>query len=1259
MFIMTAVAFKNMDNTCIYIENLYKNAYREVIVAVIDTGIDINEFENTDRIKVVTSDVIDEFGHGTEIASLILNNTTENIKIMPIKVVDNNGTASMKDLCNGIQMAVENGADIINLSMNTAFYTDATEIETLINELRNKGIYVIVSAGNDAENTKYLTPANVESAIVVGAMSDNKEPYYFSNYGETIDVSALGFYNGNLGTSFAAAYVTSFYAQMIASDVEDIESLIDEYSEPISVNDMGHGYLTWDSQYTGKSNTQSEIYVGGRRKTLNEKTFNIIDIDWKTMSGEELDAVIGETDYKFVGLFLSRLTQEELDYLKEKSRIVNTDVGFLGTVYDERTQEYIVNSQSETNFIDYCIEAYEKEKEKMFITSDWDCRTTEAIFYISSPDRQKIYKYTITGLYRKAWCIGTAWQPAFTDTDLGITYSVYKDGATSFSFTQPIPTRLTTFIPSVRASRVDYYKANGTFLYTGYSWNYIGEGVDDACPYVGISVVFGNYTNKKTGYHNSENAISMYNAELGIGSSTTEALIYAYAYQYTEHFARSVINFSTTELGYVNYWYNGTFNPGYNMYNATTVEESLSSWSTGSRSNIYLATGQTSVNDTTGTFTMNNVPWIGFGTQWYGSYDNQLMCDSDIPEFVFNLAPNTYTVVFNGNGATGGSTAAKAMTYDIGDALTANGYTRTGYKFNGWNTKADGTGTSYIDGHWVSNLTATNGGVVTLYAQWVPLNYTMTLNHNGGAYGNDATNAYTVTIGTSNYYCVAGVLPTRVGYTFNGYWDGNVQVYNAAGYCTNEGTFWLNNTWQFYYDATFYAQWVPATYKQIVQVRYENADGTFTAYENVIDTNYVYGSTVSWSRPADNTYQAASITSYTVTSAKTTQVTVYRKQFPVELLKGTGISSVSGSANYRVGQSVTVDATVFTGYTWKDWTGTYNTTTKKYTFNMPSSKVTLTANAHDITAPTVTLSQNPTDWTNGNVTLKAIASDDGVGLHDTPFSWDNGETWITSDTSIVEMNGTYSVIVRDKLGNTATASITVTNIDKLSPNIAGLEAFANISEIDRNEGNQTVTVILTDPSNTDYGASGIKGGTLTVTNSDNGLIKTWSIDDTGIIEINITDDTTQELSELFYGNFRVTVIAEDNVGNTSTKYIDTTEFTLDTELIHADNYKSSLFIKGETGLLIFYAGGYPDEVKVYFPTDAGLDQDYSATFYYTKQKAIETGVVPFYVPLDAIEGDYIIYVESYKNGKLLQTKSQAFQITEESILDRLQTQLSR
>lgn len=79
---------------------------------------------------------------------------------------------------------------------------------------------------------------------------------------------------------------------------------------------------------------------------------------------------------------------------------------------------------------------------------------------------------------------------------------------------------------------------------------------------------------------------------------------------------------------------------------------------------------------------------------------------------------NTYTVTYNGNGATSGSTANSSHTYGVERTLTSNGFTRIGYTFAGWNTAADGSGTSYSDGASVTNLTATNGATVTLYAQW-------------------------------------------------------------------------------------------------------------------------------------------------------------------------------------------------------------------------------------------------------------------------------------------------------------------------------------------------------------------------------------------------------------------------------------------------------------------------------------------------------------------------------------------------------------
>lgn len=126
---------------------------------------------------------------------------------------------------------------------------------------------------------------------------------------------------------------------------------------------------------------------------------------------------------------------------------------------------------------------------------------------------------------------------------------------------------------------------------------------------------------------------------------------------------------------------------------------------------------------------------------------------------------NTYTVTYNGNGATGGSTANSSHTYNTAKALTANGYTRAGYSFAGWNTAANGSGTSYSNQQSVSNLTATHGGTVTLYAQWTPLTYTMVFNGNG-ATGGSMSN---LTIKEGEEKTITANAFSRTGHTFTGW----------------------------------------------------------------------------------------------------------------------------------------------------------------------------------------------------------------------------------------------------------------------------------------------------------------------------------------------------------------------------------------------------------------------------------------------------------------------------------------------------------
>ena len=147
--------------------------------------------------------------------------------------------------------------------------------------------------------------------------------------------------------------------------------------------------------------------------------------------------------------------------------------------------------------------------------------------------------------------------------------------------------------------------------------------------------------------------------------------------------------------------------------------------------------------------------------------------------------------------------------------------------------------------------------------------------------------------------------PTMPGFTFNGW------------YTATSGGTKVESTAKATADVTYYAQGTANSYTQTVQVRFENVDGTFTGYSNALNASYVYGTTVSWSRAADSTYQAASITSYIVTGAKTTQVTVYRQKYYLDLngnLDGTngGNLGVYGKADvYINGSRVSAGVTDF------------------------------------------------------------------------------------------------------------------------------------------------------------------------------------------------------------------------------------------------------------------------------------------------------------------------------------------------------------
>lgn len=156
-----------------------------VTVAVIDSGLygaaDGESHEDIDPAKVVSpynaisggTNVSDDHGHGTFVAGMIIANTNNsagiagimpNVKLMPIKVSTKDRDASISDVIKAIEYAVDNGADIINMSLGTNDFSEA--LKTACDNAVEKGVIIVAAAGNDG-SSKPCYPAAYDSASVL------------------------------------------------------------------------------------------------------------------------------------------------------------------------------------------------------------------------------------------------------------------------------------------------------------------------------------------------------------------------------------------------------------------------------------------------------------------------------------------------------------------------------------------------------------------------------------------------------------------------------------------------------------------------------------------------------------------------------------------------------------------------------------------------------------------------------------------------------------------------------------------------------------------------------------------------------------------------------------------------------------------------------------------------------------------------------------------------------------------------------------
>jgi serine protease len=193
---------------------------RGAVVAVLDTGVAYathrdfrksTDFQRADFVRghdFVDDDPFphDENGHGTHVASTIGESTHNSrgvtglaygAKIMPVRVLNENGAGESADITAGIRYAVRRGADVINLSFefdNGYRQFTAPEVPDVLAALRfaqRRGVVVVGAAGN-FQRGAISYPARAQSVIAVGATTEHGCRARYSNVGGAIDLVAPG-----------------------------------------------------------------------------------------------------------------------------------------------------------------------------------------------------------------------------------------------------------------------------------------------------------------------------------------------------------------------------------------------------------------------------------------------------------------------------------------------------------------------------------------------------------------------------------------------------------------------------------------------------------------------------------------------------------------------------------------------------------------------------------------------------------------------------------------------------------------------------------------------------------------------------------------------------------------------------------------------------------------------------------------------------------------------------------------------------------
>ncbi|MED3644681.1 S8 family serine peptidase [Caldifermentibacillus hisashii] len=262
-----------------------------VKVAVLDTGIS-NHIELNISGGVSTVDYTrswnDDNGHGTHVAGIIgsqpgitsingidITGVAPDVNLYAVKVLSNTGFGNLLDILEGIDWAIANDMDIINLSFTSATYSQI--FEQMINNAYQKGILIVAASGNDGLNSTVRYPARFNNVIAISSVDNSLTISNFSSIGDKIDFAApgddilsthnQGDYVYESGTSQATPHVSGILALLKEKYPDytnsELQSLLRGNSKDLGIagKDPYYGYgLIYYNSNVGISDNPSIYY---------------------------------------------------------------------------------------------------------------------------------------------------------------------------------------------------------------------------------------------------------------------------------------------------------------------------------------------------------------------------------------------------------------------------------------------------------------------------------------------------------------------------------------------------------------------------------------------------------------------------------------------------------------------------------------------------------------------------------------------------------------------------------------------------------------------------------------------------------------------------------------------------------------------------------------------------------------------------------------------------------------------------------------